>query len=177
MSSWPGLTRPSISLFRLFSQAMDARGPRMYGGETKSTLSVNALNPPVGRFGDRRQKRENFGSQPASRSAQIFAQHPWFCARSEVGGEFWSQTNWRRGIRQLVRHLENRWRVTHKPTHYLVQTNSPGYSITSSARASSIGGMSSPSTLAVFRLITSSYFVGACTGRSAGFSPLRMRST
>jgi hypothetical protein len=25
-------------------------------------------------------------------------------------------------------------------------------------------------------LITSSYFVGACTGRSAGFSPLRMRS-
>jgi hypothetical protein len=31
--------------------------------------------------------------------------------------------------------------------------------------------------LAVLRLITSSYFVGACTGRSAGFSPLRMRST
>ena len=30
---------------------------------------------------------------------------------------------------------------------------------------------------AVLRLITSSYFVGACTGRSAGFSPLRMRST
>src|SRR6516164_9156733 len=27
------------------------------------------------------------------------------------------------------------------------------------------------------RLITSSYLVGACTGRSAGFSPLRMRST
>jgi hypothetical protein len=26
-------------------------------------------------------------------------------------------------------------------------------------------------------LITSSYLVGACTGRSAGFSPLRMRST
>jgi hypothetical protein len=31
--------------------------------------------------------------------------------------------------------------------------------------------------LAVFRLITSWYLVGACTGRSAGFSPLRMRST
>jgi hypothetical protein len=27
--------------------------------------------------------------------------------------------------------------------------------------------------LAVLRLMTSSYFVGACTGRSAGFSPLR----
>ena len=31
--------------------------------------------------------------------------------------------------------------------------------------------------LAVVRLITNSYFVGACTGRSAGFSPFRMRST
>src|SRR5262245_13746418 len=51
------------------------------------------------------------------------------------------------------------------------------HSITSSARASSVGGTSSPSVLAVFRLITNSYLVGACTGRSAGFSPLRMRST
>src|SRR5262245_29931564 len=53
----------------------------------------------------------------------------------------------------------------------------PFYSITSSARASSAGGTSSPSVLAVLRLITNSYLVGACTGRSAGFSPLRMRST
>ena len=51
------------------------------------------------------------------------------------------------------------------------------HSITSSARASSIAGTSRPSALAVLRLITSSYLVGACTGRSAGFSPLRMRST
>src|SRR5262245_48933267 len=51
------------------------------------------------------------------------------------------------------------------------------HSITSSARASTAGGISRPSTLAVLRLITSSYLVGACTGRSAGFSPLRMRST
>jgi hypothetical protein len=29
----------------------------------------------------------------------------------------------------------------------------------------------------VFRLTTNSYFTGACTGRSAGFSHLRMRST
>ena len=40
-----------------------------------------------------------------------------------------------------------------------------------------IGGTSRPSALAVLRLITNSYLVGACTGRSAGFSPLRMRST
>jgi hypothetical protein len=51
------------------------------------------------------------------------------------------------------------------------------YSITSSARASSVGGTSRPRDFAVLRLITSSYLVGACTGRSAGFSPLRMRST
>src|SRR5262245_659251 len=53
----------------------------------------------------------------------------------------------------------------------------PHHSITSSARASSVGGTSRPSALAVLRLIASSYLVGACTGRSAGFSPLRMRST
>src|SRR5215469_2182191 len=51
------------------------------------------------------------------------------------------------------------------------------HSITSSARARSVAGTSRPSALAVLRLITSSYFVGACTGRSAGFSPLRIRST
>src|SRR5262249_28771793 len=41
------------------------------------------------------------------------------------------------------------------------------HSITSSARASSVAGMSRPSAFAVLRLITSSYFTGACTGRSA----------
>jgi hypothetical protein len=50
------------------------------------------------------------------------------------------------------------------------------HSITSSARVSTVAGTSRPSVLAVLRLITNSYFVGACTGRSAGFSPLRMRS-
>src|SRR5262249_28831684 len=51
------------------------------------------------------------------------------------------------------------------------------HSITSSARASNVAGAVRPNTFAVLRLITSSYLVGACTGRSAGFSPLRMRST
>ncbi len=51
------------------------------------------------------------------------------------------------------------------------------YSITSSAVASRVGGTVRPSDLAVLRLITSSYLSGSCTGRSAGFSPLRMRST
>jgi hypothetical protein len=34
-----------------------------------------------------------------------------------------------------------------------------------------------PSALAVFVLITKRYRVGVCTGRSAGFVPLRMLST
>src|SRR5260221_568032 len=42
------------------------------------------------------------------------------------------------------------------------------HSITSSARASSVGGMSRPSTLAVATLITNSNLVGCTTGRSAG---------
>jgi hypothetical protein len=48
------------------------------------------------------------------------------------------------------------------------------YSITSSARASSVGGTSRPSALAVPTLMTSSNFVCCRTGRSAGFSPLRI---
>jgi len=49
------------------------------------------------------------------------------------------------------------------------------HSITSSARASSVFGTVRPSVLAVCRLMTSSNFVGRRIGRSAGFSPLRMR--
>src|SRR5436309_13940783 len=49
------------------------------------------------------------------------------------------------------------------------------HSITSSARASTIGGTVRPSAFAVLRLITRSYLVGACTGRLLGLSPLRMR--
>ena len=39
------------------------------------------------------------------------------------------------------------------------------------------GGTSRPSALAVFRLMTRRNVFGSCTGKSAGFSPLRMRST
>jgi len=57
------------------------------------------------------------------------------------------------------------------------RSKQPSYSITSSARASSSGGTSRPSVLAVLRLTVSLNLVGVCTGKSAGFSPLRMRST
>src|SRR6516162_7040493 len=51
------------------------------------------------------------------------------------------------------------------------------YSMTSSAIAINEGGTVTPSARAALRLMTSSNFVGCMTGRSAGFSPLRMRPT
>ena len=42
---------------------------------------------------------------------------------------------------------------------------------------SNSGGMVRPICLAVFRLITSSNFVGCSTGRSAGLAPFRILST
>jgi hypothetical protein len=51
------------------------------------------------------------------------------------------------------------------------------HSIISSASCWRCKGTSRPIALAALRLMTSSNFVGACTGSSAGFSPLRMRST
>src|SRR5262249_4473092 len=53
----------------------------------------------------------------------------------------------------------------------------PLHSITSSARARTIDGKSRPIAFAALRLITSCNFVGCCTGRSAGFSPRKIRST
>src|SRR6516165_4101452 len=53
----------------------------------------------------------------------------------------------------------------------------PRHSITSSARASSVGGTVRLSALAVLRLITKSNFVGCSTGRSAGLAPFKIRPT
>src|SRR5262245_42112358 len=51
------------------------------------------------------------------------------------------------------------------------------HSITSSARASSVGGTVRPSALAVARLMTSSGLGKNSIGRSAGFSPFNILST
>jgi hypothetical protein len=51
------------------------------------------------------------------------------------------------------------------------------YSITSSALTSSDGGIVRPNVFAVRWLTTVSNFVGCSIGKSAGFAPLRMRST
>jgi len=44
-------------------------------------------------------------------------------------------------------------------------------------RVGGVGGTLRPSALATLRLIANSNLVGACTGRSAGLSPRRLRST
>jgi len=49
------------------------------------------------------------------------------------------------------------------------------HSIASSARPSNAGGIVMPRAFAVLRLMNRSTFVDCWTGRSAGFSPLRMR--
>ena len=49
------------------------------------------------------------------------------------------------------------------------------YSITSLARASSVAGTVRPGALAVARLIISSTLADCWTGRSARFSPFKMR--
>src|SRR5258707_15272130 len=51
------------------------------------------------------------------------------------------------------------------------------HSITSSARASTVGGTSRPSAFAVIRLSARSNLVGCSTGISAGFAPRRILST
>jgi hypothetical protein len=75
------------------------------------------------------------------------------------------------------RHNKRVVRPTRCATSGREQSQQKCYSITSSARTSTACGTSRPSALAVLRLSTSWYLVGACTGRSAGFSPLRTRST
>src|SRR5262249_3703248 len=55
-----------------------------------------------------------------------------------------------------------------------VQQTEQAYSITSSAMASTPGGMARPSALAVPRLSTSSNLLDWKTGKSAGFAPLRI---
>jgi hypothetical protein len=63
-----------------------------------------------------------------------------------------------------------------RPCQLWAKSGHCDHSMTLSARASSAGDTMRPSAFAVFRLMPNSYLFGACTGRSAGFSPLRMRS-
>jgi hypothetical protein len=82
-----------------------------------------------------------------------------------------------RAIEAVAAALEQRGTLTGAEIDALMALARCGsrHSITSSARASRVGGISMPSALAVLRLMTSSNLAGCMTGKSAGFSPLRMR--
>jgi epsilon-lactone hydrolase len=72
--------------------------------------------------------------------------------------------------------LINRLRDDHEQLPACAWLVSPWTDMTT-ARASSVSGTVRPSAFTALGLITNSYLVGACTGRSAGFSPMRIRST
>src|SRR5690242_21228909 len=63
------------------------------------------------------------------------------------------------------------------PTQSLALVTRYSHLMTLSARARTLGGIVRPICFAVFKLITSSNFVGCSTGRSAGFAPLDRKST
>jgi hypothetical protein len=65
--------------------------------------------------------------------------------------------------------------LNYSTTGLVHSSNAKHYSITSSARATICVGIVRPSALAVLRLTASSTLVDCWTGRSAGFSPLRIR--
>ena len=76
---------------------------------------------------------------------------------------------------QADRPATPKW-VVHNDSPEPVQVGAHSYWITSSARASTEGGIVRPRALAVLRLITSSNLVGCCTGRSAGGVPRKILS-
>src|SRR5712664_1492834 len=78
-------------------------------------------------------------------------------------------------IAQYSRHVSN----VPFPIHAAAKRHARlhGYSITSSARASNVGGTVRPSAFAVLRLTTISNLVANSTGRSAGLAPLRILTT
>ena len=155
-------------------------GPRVVPPEARMTSGARATNSAA-----YLRMRSGFARAPADVNADIAAVGPArlrqrLCERQEAG----------LSCRIVRSHVHEHADPPHPPALLRARRERPSgcaaesqeelaalHSITSSARASSVDGTSRPSVLAVFKLMTSSYLVGACTGRSAGFSPLRMRST
>src|SRR5260370_18545436 len=116
-------------------------------------------------------------------SHQPEVQHPQTGRRSAVPpcgrrvAEFQLPSSLRDALLELRFALQSGHRQPDRPcplcaiTGLMRRSNLTDHSMTSSARASSVGGTARPSDFAVLRLITNSNLVGCCTGRSAGFSP------
>jgi hypothetical protein len=92
--------------------------------------------------------------------------------RGASAGGFWRSRRLNIGIGCCARYKWPRRRRAAEQRDELAAV----HSITSSARASSVGGISRPSALAALRLMTSWNFDACSTGRSAGLAPLRILS-
>src|SRR5262249_10648946 len=92
--------------------------------------------------------------------------------RSRSGGE--TQEPDARDLRRLLRTRRERPR-RRRAAEQRDERAPVTHSTPSSARASSLSGTCRRSAFAMPRLMTSSNLVGCTTGRSAGFSPLRIR--
>jgi Tripartite tricarboxylate transporter family receptor len=93
-----------------------------------------------------------------------------FCPEAAaVADMLWRLLMTRSGSRLCVAAFGIMWAIL------VLRPHRTRYWITSSAMANSVSGMVRPRALAVLRLMTSSNFVACWTGRSAGFSPLRIR--
>jgi hypothetical protein len=120
----------------------------------------------VGSLTDCREGRRGF-LLPVGRFLQVrdMDDRSWRRACASAAGGFSAPTGQRNLINvrfapkatEVLRHREL--------TRCAASGHLAGYSITSSARASSSGGTSRPSALAVLRLITSSIFTASQTGR------------
>src|SRR5262249_29052502 len=186
ISARAGEAVDKTELDRVFADTKDDRDGR--GGSFGHLSSVIASrrgdngHATTHEVSDERRKAIELALQPVvlHRYVLALAVAPFVQALAERGGErrigrsgVHKSDHWHRGLLRARSERPSGRRAAEQRD----EIAPPNHSITSSARTSSDGGTSRPSALAVLRLRTVSYLVGACTGRSAGFSPRRIRST
>jgi hypothetical protein len=154
-----GLCGSHVDRFRL------ARKP----GSSRVVCSDKIFNDIHGFLSVRRVLAKDSDAQiepfrePTKGKAQVTGQ----CARLRLLTHFTLES----------RHRSPRSRCPLWAISWLMRPAKSRHSITSSAIASSVGGMVRPSALAVVRLMTRSNLVGCSTGRSPGLAPRKILST
>src|ERR1019366_1831527 len=166
-----------------FEDNRNSRGRRLCRKRRRSAGCCNHGYLPMNQISHQRRQPIILAPRPAVFDRHIVAFNVTGFAQPFDKGRQLSRVTWRRSGINKPDHWHRRLRRPRckrpRSRHTAKQSDelTPPHSITSSALVSSDGGTVRLRALAVLRLITSSYLVGACTGRSAGFSPFRMRST
>src|SRR5262249_37523374 len=147
------------------------------GGDQDSDLTAHELRrhrrePFVVAFGPLERNRDVLAINPAGLGKSLAESRNHGGARL---GRAAMQIADKRGSRLLrpCRERPSRGR----PAEQSDELAPPDHSITSSARSRIDVGNSTPSALAVWRLMTSSNFVACSTGKSPAFAPLRILAT